>query len=99
MVKLIDQLDEITNELIEARQRLDSVERDYFKKKAELLMFVFKDFGNQEVREAQVSLAMENDNTLLLDAYYEAKDEVRKLTLKRECLMERIKQSRADSMV
>lgn len=98
-MRLIKELEKITNQLIKAKESLDEAERYIALKKAQIMMSTYTQYTNAEAREANVTLTLENDEKAMLDALYDLRGEVRKLTLLRECLIEKIKQSRANSIV
>lgn len=93
-MKLIDQLEEITEEYIKAKKELDQMERDYVLRKSEMTLKGLAIYKNAESREAGLNVAMEEEMSKFLDKYWDLRGEVRALGLRREVILERLKSSR-----
>lgn len=95
---MIKDLQEITENLIKAKDNLDKVERLYAETAAKKY-FVLKDnYTNQDARERALIIVMEEDEHKLVDALYEARSIARTLSLRRELMLERLKEKRANSL-
>lgn len=93
-MKLIDDLEAITEEYLEKKVKLEELERDYALRKAETFLKGLSIYKNAEARDAGLTVDMERDQEKFLDYYYTMKNQVRALMMRREVLMERIKTSR-----
>lgn len=94
MTKLVDQFDAITEEYLAKKDKLEQFERDYVLRKAETTLKGLAIYKNAESREAGLAVSMEEEHGKFLDEYYDLKNEVRALIMRREVILERIKSSR-----
>lgn len=97
MNTLLKEFKAVTENLIDAKKRLDKIERHHALTKATVMTSIFGQYTNQDARENACLIEMESTYQKLLDDLYDARGDVKELSMRREVIWESLKERRINS--